>query len=68
MFSLHRKIIKQSLKKTIENIPKPNKVIENIKIKMFCDYCNGTGYQVFHDVIVVCNACSGTGIKHYTYF
>tara|TARA_Y100001935_G_C17303536_1_gene510797 strand:- start:1646 stop:1852 length:207 start_codon:yes stop_codon:yes gene_type:complete len=68
MFSLNRNIISESIKKTIKKATKPKKIIQNIKVKMFCNFCNGTGYHVIQDTIVVCSVCSGTGMKHYTYF
>ncbi len=68
MFSLNRKIISESIKNSIKKVPKPVKIVQAIKVKMFCNFCNGTGYHVVHDTIVVCSLCSGTGLKHYTYF
>ena len=68
MLSFTKKAIKRSVKYPNINIPKPKEIVDKIKVKLFCTNCNGTGYHVNGSSISICGHCSGTGLKHYTYF
>ena len=62
MLSIKKKLGKETIKQFI----KKNKLISNIKVKFYCNACCGKGYFIISDTVVVCNICSGTGLKYYT--
>ena len=60
---LSRKINNIPEKKKIKGVINCKEVINKIKVRLFCEKCNGTGYIICVNSISICNNCHGTGIN-----
>lgn len=60
---LSRKINNIPEKKKIKGVINCEEVINKIKVRLFCEKCNGTGYFVTVDSISICSHCYGTGFN-----